>query len=145
MIDFDKLTPEIVARECEAAMKACDAAIAAIVAVPAAERTFANTFVALEAAADHIGQASGSYAFMAYVAADDALRETARDWDEKLSKYGVELGFREDLYAAVKEYAAAPEAAAWRAKRSGCWSARCATTAATASTCRRSSASVYRC
>ena len=67
MIDFDKLTPEIVARECEAAMKACDAAIAAIVASPAAERTFANTFVALESAADHIGQASGPYAFMAYV------------------------------------------------------------------------------
>lgn len=111
MIDFDKLTPEIVARECEAAMKACDAAVGAIVAVPTAERTFANTFVVLEAAADHIGQASGAYTFMAYVAVDDALRETARDWDEKLSKYGVELGFREDLYAAVKEYASALEAA----------------------------------
>ena len=112
MIDFDKLTPEIVARECEAAMRACDSAIAGIVATPAAERNFANTFVALETAADHIGQASGAYAFMAYVSPDDVLRETARAWDEKLSKYAVELGFREDLYDVVKEYAATPEAAA---------------------------------
>jgi thimet oligopeptidase len=111
MIDFDKLTPEIVTRECEAAIRACDTAIAAIVATPAGERSFANTFVALESAADHVGQASGSYAFMAYVAPDDALRETAREWDEKLSKYAVALGFREDLYAAVKEYAAKPQAA----------------------------------
>ncbi|MEK7692626.1 MAG: M3 family metallopeptidase [Chloroflexota bacterium] len=111
MIEFDKLTPEIVARECEAAMKACDDAITAIVATPAGQRTFANTFVALESAADNIGQASGAYAFMAYVAPDDALRETARAWDEKLSKYAVELGFREDLYAAVRDYAATPEAA----------------------------------
>ena len=44
--------------------------------------------------------------------ADDALRETARDWEEKLSKYAVELGFREDLYDAVKQYAATAEAGA---------------------------------
>ncbi len=112
MIEFEKLTPDIVAKECVVAMKACDGAIAGIIATPSGERTFANTFVALESAADHIGQVSGTYAFMAYVSSDDALRETAREWDEKLSKYAVELGFREDLYAAVREYAATPEAAA---------------------------------
>ena len=110
MIDFDNLTPDIVTRECAAAIAACDAVVAAIVATPASARTFANTLVALESAADYIGQASGAYAFMAYVAVDDALRETARAWDEKLSKYAVELSFREDLYAVVKEYAATPEA-----------------------------------
>jgi len=108
---FDQLTPEIVARECEAAIRACDEAIAAIVAVPDGERTFANTFVALETAVDHIAQADGNYAFMSYVAEDDALRETAREWDERLSKYAVEIGFREDLYRAVKAYAGSAEAA----------------------------------
>jgi thimet oligopeptidase len=111
MIDFEKLTPEIVARECEAAVKACDEALTAIVATPAAQRTFANTFVAMESALDHVQQASGTYAFMTYVSDNDALRESARDWDEKLSKYSVELAFREDLYNAVKEFAASPEAA----------------------------------
>ena len=112
LIEFGSLTPEIVARECEAALSACDTAIAAIVAKPTASRTFANTFVALENASDILGQASGHYAFMAYVASDDALRETAREWDERISKYAVALGFREDLYAAVKEFAATNEAAA---------------------------------
>ena len=89
MIPYDKLTPEIVASECEAAMRACDEGIAAIVATPTAKRTFDNTFVALESAMDHIARRRGAYAFMAYVSADDALRETAREWDEKLSKYAV--------------------------------------------------------
>ena len=61
---------------------------------------------------DYIGKADGAYAFMAYVASDDELRETARDWDEKLSQYAVQLGFREDLYHAVKDYAVTAEAAA---------------------------------
>ena len=111
MIDYDKLTPEIVASECEAAMKACDERIADIVATPTGQRTFDNTFVALESAMDIIGQADGRYAFMAYVSSDDTLRETAREWDEKLSQYAVQLGFREDLYNAVKEYASSTGAA----------------------------------
>jgi len=112
MIEFQSLTPERIAEACGEAMRWCDEGVAAIVAVPAGQRSFANTFVALETAMDAVGQASGAYAFMAYVAEDDALRETAREWDERLSKYAVELGFREDLYNAVKEYAAAAEAAA---------------------------------
>lgn len=112
MIDYQQLTPARVAEACQAAMDACDAAVAAIVATPADRRTFETTFVALESAADIVQQASGAYAFMAYVASDDALRETAREWDEKLSKFAVALGFREDLYEAVKEYAATAEAAA---------------------------------
>jgi thimet oligopeptidase len=111
VIPYDKLTPDIVARECKAAMTACDAAIAGIVATPTAQRTFDSTFVALESAMDYIAQADGAYAFISYVSADDELRETAREWDEKLSQYAVQLGFREDLYNAVKEYAASPEAA----------------------------------
>ncbi len=112
MIDFDKLTPEIVARECEAAMTSCDEMIAEIVAIPTAQRTFANAFMALETAMDLIQRTDGRYCFMAYVSSDEALRETAREWDEKLSQYAVQLGFREDLYDAVREASATSEAAA---------------------------------
>ncbi|HEY8171739.1 MAG TPA: M3 family metallopeptidase, partial [Dehalococcoidia bacterium] len=111
MIDYQALTPAQLAAACEDAMRRCDDEIARIVATPAAKRSFANTFMALEGAADILGQASGTYGFLSYVSADDALRETAREWEEKLSKYAVELGFREDLYAAVKEYASTGEAA----------------------------------
>ena len=117
MIEYGNLTPQKVAEGCEKAMRDCDDAIAAIVAVPEPERTFANTFAALETAADYVGQASGAYAFMAYVALDDDLRETAREWDEKISKYAVDLTYREDLYSAIKEYADSPEATSLQGER----------------------------
>ncbi len=112
MIDFRTLTPQRIADACAEAMRRCDEVVAAIVTTPASERTFANTFVALDSAGDLVRQADGNYAFMSYVSDDEAVREVAREWDQRLSKYGVELGFREDLYAAVREFAATDEAAA---------------------------------
>ena len=47
MIAYNNLTPGVIARECQAAMTACDEDIARIVATPAGQRTFQNTFVAL--------------------------------------------------------------------------------------------------
>ncbi len=110
MIDFEKLTPQIVADECQRAMERCDAGVTDIIATSGDKRTFANTFVALESATDNVVQALGWYTFMAYVAPDDALRETARDWEQKLEQYAVQLGFREDLYNAVREYAQSAQA-----------------------------------
>lgn len=111
MIEFHTLTPEAVIAASEEAMRRCDELLAAAVAVPAGERTFTNTLGALEDAGDALMRAT-PYQFMAYVAADDALRETAREWEQKLSTYAVGIGFREDLYNAVSEFAATPEAAA---------------------------------
>jgi len=113
-LDFRALTAEQITAACEASIRRCDEAIAAIVATPEHERTFANTFVALESAVDHVMQVEGTYGFMAYVAEDDAVRETARDWEQRLGKYAVDLGFREDLYAAIKQYAATTEARSLR-------------------------------
>ena len=103
--DFSSMTPEDVTRACEGAIAACDAGVDAIVATADGERTFANTLGALEAATDGVGQASGQYAFMAYVASDDALREAGRAAEERIDKYLVDLSFREDLYAAIKAFA----------------------------------------
>jgi thimet oligopeptidase len=110
--DFARLTPESLERFCREAMESCDAAIAAIVAVPDDERTVANTLLALEEALEPVSLASGAYAFMAYVSADDALRERGRELDQELDKYQVGLSFREVLYAAIRAFAAAPGAAA---------------------------------
>ena len=108
--DFSAMTPEEVARACEEAIAACDAGVDAIVATRDGERTFANTLGALEAATDVVGQASGQYAFMAYVADDGDVRDAARASEERIDKYFVDLSFREDLYRAVKAYAARGEA-----------------------------------
>ncbi len=112
LVNFATLSPEELATACQQAMDRCDEILARVVAVPAGSRTFANTLLPLEEASDFVGEASGQYAFMAYVSADDALRNAAREWDEKLDKYMVGLSFREDLYQAIKEFAATAEAAA---------------------------------
>ena len=108
--DFSALTPDEVTQACEGAIAACDAGVDAVVATADGERTFANTLGALEAATDHVSQASGQYAFMAYVSEDGELREAARASEERIDKYLVDLSFREDLYAAIKAYAGRGEA-----------------------------------
>ena len=108
--DFAALTPEDVARACDDAIAACEEAVTAIVARPDPTRTFANTLEALDAATDGLSQASGQYAFMAYVGEGDALREAGRAGEERIDQYLVELSFREDLYAAITAYAAKGEA-----------------------------------
>ena len=59
MIDFKNLTPADVARACQEAIDACEPGVDAIVAMPAGERTFDNTLIALESAVDHVQQAGG--------------------------------------------------------------------------------------
>ena len=54
LVDYARLTPDSLRESAEAAMRACDAAVDAIVAIPDGERTFANTMVALEAATDDV-------------------------------------------------------------------------------------------
>ena len=108
--DFSAMTPEEVTRACEDAIAACDAGVDAIVATTDGERTFANTLGALEAATDGVGQASGRYAFMAYVADNGDVRDAARASEERIDKYFVDLSFREDLFAAINAYAGRGEA-----------------------------------
>ena len=103
--DFSAITPDQVTAACEGAIAACNEAVDVIVATPDGERTFANTLAALETAMDGVSQASGQYAFMAYVATDAELREAGRAAEERIDKYLIDLSFREDLYAAIKAYA----------------------------------------
>ena len=113
MIDFEKLTPGRIVDAVRGAMRALRRAVAAIVATPAAERTFANTFVALESAADSVGQASGNYAFMAYVAADDDTpRDGARVGREARASTPSSWASARTCTRPISDYAATPEAAA---------------------------------
>ncbi len=110
LVDFASLTPERILAAAETAMRDCDAAVDRIVAVPDGQRTFANTLLALEEATNVVGQVGGTFGFMAYVAADDALRTAGRETEERLQKYGISLSFREDLYAAIRAFAEMDEA-----------------------------------
>lgn len=110
LVPWESLTPGELAEACQRAIDACEAGVGEIVALAPGVRTYANTMLALEDAVEPVAFASGAYAFLAYVSADDALRAEARAWDERLDKYLVGLSFREDLYEAVRQFAESPEA-----------------------------------
>lgn len=112
MLDFSMPTPEVIADAQAATFAETDRMIAALVAAPPEERTFANTLGALEAIADRLHQTYGRYAFMRQVTADAAVRAAAEACDEALDKYGIELSFNEDVERAMRAFAATPEAAA---------------------------------
>lgn len=89
----------------KAAVAKADAAVAAIVKIPKAQRTFDNTLGALDLLSDDLDRATSITLFLRNVSTDAKERADAGAAEEFLGNYYVELGKREDLYRAVKEYA----------------------------------------
>lgn len=93
-----------------AQMAAADAAIEAIVAVPAGERTVANTLVALDDTVARFFETARMPGFMADVSPDPAEREAGREAQNDLSNWFNRMGKDERIFAALEELAAlAPE------------------------------------
>ena len=116
LIDYGTVTQEMVEKECTATLARADGIVEALVAVEG-PRTFENTMLPLNSINVLMGQTFGRYAFMGYVSDDAELREVARGQEELLDKYGVDLGFREDVYEAVAAYAGSDEAKALTGER----------------------------
>jgi Zn-dependent oligopeptidase len=76
------------------------------------ERTFENTMQPLEELAVLTSHAYGQGPFLGNVSIDEEIRDTARAAEERLTKWQVELEFREDLYQAIKAYSETVEAEA---------------------------------
>src|ERR1700733_7278626 len=94
--DYANVTPEDMARACRAAMRECDDRIGALVAVPAGQRTFGNTVLALEEARAAVREAGLAWCVLAEAAPDDVLRDAAREWVERLNKRKVGIGLDEE-------------------------------------------------
>jgi Zn-dependent oligopeptidase len=107
--DYASVTTEAIARGCDAAIERCDAILEGIAGVEGA-RTFANTLAPLDEVTDTLSTASGRYGFLTYVSADEAIRETALEYEQKLDTYATGVGFREDLYGALSAFAETEEA-----------------------------------
>src|SRR5688572_14239271 len=90
LIDFTVPTPAEIEQARRESVAAAEAVVARIVAVPAEARTFANTLLALEEAADGLEKAQGRYGFMSYVAGDAAVRAAADELREALEKFEIE-------------------------------------------------------
>ena len=108
-------TPEEITSITDQALAAADALVESIVS--SEERTWDTTMAPLDAISDLIGRSFGSGAFMGYVHTDEAVRKVARQEEERMSQWSVELVFRDDLYRAVSDYAATEEAAQLEGER----------------------------
>ena len=80
-------------------------------------RTFENTLMPLDRLADVMGRAFTRYVFMGYVHPDKDVRAAAKASEEELNQFAVEVIFRDDLNAAVKEYATTEEAESLEGER----------------------------
>lgn len=88
------------------AVKAADEAVGKIVAVPDAQRNWDNTLGVFDDAMAKLERATSIPMFMAHVSTDATVRANARAGEEFLGNWYVEVGQREDLYKAVKAFAA---------------------------------------
>ena len=110
--DYANATVEDLELAGRAAMEECAACIAALAAVPAGQRTFRNTVLAVEEALAALKETRLVWGVLALASPDADLREAAWDWYERLNKRELGIGFDEDVYRAVREYADGAGAAA---------------------------------
>ena len=107
--------PEEVTALVDDAITEADGLVDQLVAAP--EHTWETTMAPIDEIGDRLEQAFGSGAFMGYVHPDEAVRTAARQAEERIQQWAVELIFRDDVYAAVSEYAETEDAAALEGER----------------------------
>ncbi len=108
--DYTTVTPHTLRAAGNAAIARCEVILDALVAMPPLDRTFANTVLPLDEVRATLSHAGGRYGFLSNVAADEALRNEAREFEQRLDTYATTLGFRADVHAAVLAYAQTAEA-----------------------------------
>jgi thimet oligopeptidase len=110
LFDYHPVTGVTIDAAAAEAIAQAEKTVAAIITVDGS-RTFNNTIRPFEDVSVVLQETYGGGPFLGNVHPDDRVRETARDAEERLEKWQVELSFRADLYAAVKEYSETDEAA----------------------------------
>ncbi|HJQ76044.1 MAG TPA: M3 family metallopeptidase [Acidimicrobiia bacterium] len=110
MSKYSTITPGQIEEGIDTALEAAESVLADLVAVDG-ERTFENTLRPLDRIADILDHTTADYTFMGYVHPDKDVRAAAKAAEEKVSKWGSEIYFRDDLNEAVRAYAGSPEAA----------------------------------
>lgn len=95
-----------IANPIEDAISKANAAVAKIVAVPDKDRNFDNTVGAIDELLAAFEERVSMFIFMSNVHPEAAVREESQAAEEKYNNFLIELSKREDLYKAVKAYAA---------------------------------------
>lgn len=88
-----------------AQLAAADAAVAAIIAVPDAQRTYENTLLALDDVQARLYTDTAILQFLQYVSPDASIRAAGERATQEVTDYLIVMGKREDVYNAVNAYA----------------------------------------
>jgi thimet oligopeptidase len=112
-----QLAPAELGARFTAAQAELETALSGIASLDAAQYSFANTIGAFERATAILNDKVQPMIFLAYVSPDEKVREAAQKLEEDFGKYAVNLMMREDVYNAIKAYAAKGEALTGEDKR----------------------------
>lgn len=101
-----KLAPDEILRKSQAAEADCEKALKAVVELPDASRTFANTVEAMEQAVADFMDTTSRLSILKDIHPSDKVRQAASVAEENAGKYMVQVASRRDLYKAVKGWQA---------------------------------------
>ncbi len=116
MYAYATLTPAAVAALTDAAISEADALVEAAVATDGVG-DWAAVQAPIDEALARLAAAYGQGAFMARVHPEPAVRDAGQAAEERLTKWRVDLPFREDLNAAVSTFSGSENAAALSGER----------------------------
>lgn len=102
--------PQELLESCRSAKKRAESALEAVARLPDPGRTFDNTPWALDYIASSLTDQTASDTFLKYVSVSAPVREAANECETMLGQFSVDMYAREDLYRALKAYAAKGEA-----------------------------------
>lgn len=108
LFDYTGVTPTSLQADLELALDTANKLVDSIVAADGS-RTFDNTIAPWVRASEVVAIAYGHGPFLGHGSPEEDVRNIARRMEEVLSKWAVELTFRDDLYAAVAEFASSEE------------------------------------
>lgn len=113
--DYSKASPQSIDQAADLAISEGEDLIARVVGSDS--HSYEDVLAPLDEIGDLIGRGHGETAFLGFVHPDADMREMGRKVGERLSKWAVDLAFRDDLYTAVKNFAETDEAAGLTGER----------------------------
>ena len=102
-------TPQELLKDCADAKKRAESALEQIATLPATARTFDNTPWALDRTLFDLSDETAADTFLEQVSTSAAVRDAGSQCEVLLSQFNVDVFSREDLYRALKDYAARKE------------------------------------
>src|SRR4051812_3445275 len=109
--------PQELMDDCRSAKKRAESRLEEVARTPAGLRTFDNTPWALDRVGSDLSDETAADTFLKYVSISSAVRDAGNECETLLGQFSVDMYAREDLYRALKEYAAKNEALTGESKR----------------------------